>query len=169
MAPGKRRRERQLEAVVAASDSPKSSGHPFCTALNRLLAGNGFDPLVDKLRNPYCAETIGRPGVPLGVFFRMLFAGHFEGLESHASISLRCTDSRSLGDFLGLGPTEPVPNHSCVSKAHKRLPEEEKSVQGLRALLQTACMRFERPLSALDRVVAALVAPMATWSRAIGG
>ena len=31
---------------------------------------------------------------------------------------------RSLGDFLGLGPTDPVPNHSCVSKTHKRLPEE---------------------------------------------
>jgi hypothetical protein len=50
--------------------------------------------------------------------------GYFEGLKSHRSISWRCTDSRSLGDFLGLGPTDPVPNHSCVSKTHKRLPEE---------------------------------------------
>jgi hypothetical protein len=54
----------------------------------------------------------------------MLFVGYFEGLKSHRSISWRCTDSRSLGDFLGLGPTDPVPNHSCVSKTHKRLPEE---------------------------------------------
>jgi hypothetical protein len=67
---------------------------------------------------------MGRPGVPPGVFFRMLFVGYFEGLKSHRSISWRCTDSRSLGDFLGLGPTDPVPNHSCVSKTHKRLPEE---------------------------------------------
>ena len=43
MALGKRRRERQLEAFVVASDLPKSPGHPFCTALNRLLAENGFD------------------------------------------------------------------------------------------------------------------------------
>ena len=124
MALGKRRRERQLEAFVVASDLPKSPGHPFYTALNRLLAENGFDPLVEKLCAPYYAETMGRPGVPPGVFFRMLFVGYFEGLKSHRSISWRCTDSRSLSDFLGLGPTDPVPNHSCVSKTHKRLPEE---------------------------------------------
>jgi hypothetical protein len=113
-----------MEAFVVASDLPKSPGHPFYTALNRLLAENGFDPLVEKLCAPYYAETMGRPGVPPGVFFRMLFVGYFEGLKSHRSISWRCTDSRSLGDFLGLGPTDPVPNHSCVSKTHKRLPEE---------------------------------------------
>jgi hypothetical protein len=124
MALGKRRRERQLEAFVAASDLPKSPGHPFYTALNRLLAANGFDPLVEKLCAPYYAETMGRPGVPPGVFFRMLFVGYFEGLKSHRAISWRCTDSRSLGEFLGLAPTDPVPNHSCVSKTHKRLPKE---------------------------------------------
>jgi hypothetical protein len=48
----KRRRERKLKAFVVASDLPKSPGHPFSTALNRLLAGNGFDPLVEKLRAP---------------------------------------------------------------------------------------------------------------------
>jgi hypothetical protein len=42
---------------------------------------------------------MGRPGVPPGVFFRMLFIGYFEGLKSYRSISWRCTDSRSLGDF----------------------------------------------------------------------
>ena len=83
MALGKRRRERQMEAFVVASDLPKSPGHPFYTALNRLLAENGFDPLVEKLCAPYYAETMGRPGVPPGVFFRMLFVGYFEGLKSH--------------------------------------------------------------------------------------
>lgn len=124
MALGKRRRERQMEAFVAASDLPKSPGHPFYTALNRLLAEHGFDVLVEKLCAPYYAETMGRPGVPPGVFFRMLFVGYFEGLKSHRAISWRCTDSRSLGEFLGLAPTDPVPNHSCVSKTHKRLPKE---------------------------------------------
>ena len=59
MALGKRRRERQLEAFVVASDLPKSPGHPFYTALNRLLAEYGFDPLVEKLCAPYYAETLG--------------------------------------------------------------------------------------------------------------
>ena len=44
-----------------------------------------------------------------------------------------------------------------------------RSLQGLRALLQTAWTHFEWLLSALDRLVAALVAHMAPWSRAIGG
>ena len=44
-----------------------------------------------------------------------------------------------------------------------------RSLQGLRALLPTAWIPFELLLSALDRLVAALVAPTAKWSRAIGG
>ena len=43
MAPGKRRRGRQLEAFVVASDVPKSPDHPSCMASNRPLAENGFD------------------------------------------------------------------------------------------------------------------------------
>jgi transposase len=124
MALGKRRRERQLEAFVVASDLPKSPGHPFSTVLNRLLAEHGFDPMVEKVCAPSYAETMERPGVPPGVFFRMLVVGSIEGLVSHRAISWRCSDSRSLGEFLGLAPTDPVPNHSCVSKTHKRLPKE---------------------------------------------
>ena len=44
MALGKRRRERQLEAFVAASDLPKSPGHPFCTALNLTHLGEPLEP-----------------------------------------------------------------------------------------------------------------------------
>jgi len=67
MALGKRRRERQLEAFVVASNLPKSPGHPSYTAPNRLLAENGFDhQLVERLCTPYYAETTVRPGVPPG-------------------------------------------------------------------------------------------------------
>ena len=44
-----------------------------------------------------------------------------------------------------------------------------RSLQGLRKLLQTAWTHFDRLLSALDRLVAALGAPMTQTSRAIGG
>jgi transposase len=54
----------------------------------------------------------------------MLFVGYFEGRKSHRLISWRCSDSCSIGEFLGLSPTEPVPNHSCVSKTQKGLPKE---------------------------------------------
>jgi hypothetical protein len=72
MALGKRRRERQLDAFVVASDLPTSPGHQFYTALNRLLAENGFDPVIEKLCEPYHTETMGWPDFPSGVFFRML-------------------------------------------------------------------------------------------------
>lgn len=68
MALGKRRRERRLEPFVAASNLPKSPGHPFHKALNQLLAANGYDARVEKLCAPYDAETMGRPGLPPGVF-----------------------------------------------------------------------------------------------------
>ena len=124
MALGKRKRERQLEAFVASSELPQSPGHPFYSVLNRLLAENDFDAFVEELYAPYYASTMGRPSIPPGVFMRMLFVGYFEGLKSHRSIAWRCADSRSLAEFLGLGPAEPTPDHSSVSKTHKRLPKE---------------------------------------------
>jgi len=124
MALGKRKRERQLEAFVTASDLPQSPGHPFYTALNRLLAENDFDSFVEALCAPFYAGAMGRPSIPPGVFFRMTFVGYFEGLSSHRSIAWRCADSRSLAEFLGLGPADESPDHSSISKTHKRLPKE---------------------------------------------
>jgi IS5 family transposase len=124
MALGKRKRERQLEAFVSASDLPQSPGHPFYTALNRLLAENDFDSFVEALCAPFYAGVTGRPSIPPGVFFRMTFVGYFEGLPSHRSIAWRCADSRSLAEFLGLGPAEETPDHSSISKTHKRLPKD---------------------------------------------
>ena len=124
MALGKRRRERQLEAFVSASDLPRSPGHPFYTALNQLLAENDFDSFVEALCAPFYAGVMGRPSIPPGVFFRMTFVGYFEGLPSHRSIAWRCADSRSLAEFLGLGPADETPDHSSISKTHKRFPKE---------------------------------------------
>jgi len=124
MALGKRKRERQLEAFVSACDLPQSPGHPFYTALNRLLAENDFDSFVEALCAPFYAGVMGRPSIPPGVFFRMTFVGYFEGLPSHRSIAWRCADSRSLAEFLGLGPADETPDHSSISKTHKRLPKE---------------------------------------------
>jgi hypothetical protein len=63
MALGKRKRERHLEAFVAASDLPQSAGYPFDTALNRLLAENDFDSFVEALCAPYEAGSVGRPSI----------------------------------------------------------------------------------------------------------
>jgi len=60
---------------VAAADLPCSPGHPFYDRLNRLLAEHGFDAYAEGLCRPYYADGQGRPGIPPGVYFRMLFVG----------------------------------------------------------------------------------------------
>jgi len=112
-----------LKAFVSASDLPRSPGHPFYTRLNHLLSENGFDALVERLGALYYAETMGRPGVAPGVFFRMLVVGHLEGRKSHREISWLCPVSRSFGEFLGLDSADLVPNQLCRNRTQKRLPK----------------------------------------------
>jgi len=121
MALGKRKREQQ-ELLVATASLPQSPGHPFYEKLNRLLAETGFDEYVEKLCRPCYAEGVGRPGIPPGVYFRMLFVGYFEGLDSQRAIAWRCSDSRSLQGFLGYSITDPTPEHSSLTVIRKRLP-----------------------------------------------
>lgn len=121
MALGKRKREEQ-ESWVATSDLPTSPGHPFYQKLNGLLAEAGFDAYVEKLSEPHYAKDVGRPGIPPGVYFRMLLVGYFEGLSSQRAIAWRCSDSRSLQSFLGVPLRESTPDHSSLTVIRKRLP-----------------------------------------------
>src|SRR5262245_37491048 len=118
-----RRIPKPLPPVVATADLPPSPAHPFYQRLNRLLEDARFDLYVEDLCKGYYADGIGRPGIPPGVYFRMLFVGYFEGLDSQRAIAWRCSDSRSLQAFLGLLPTEASPDHSSLTKVRRRLPE----------------------------------------------
>ena len=120
MALGRRKGEHQ-ESFLASTDLPRAPGHPFYVELNRLLARHGFDRHVEKLCEPYYAK-VGRPGIPPGVYFRMLFVGYFEGIGSQRGIAWRCADSLSLREFLGLGATERSPDHSSLTVIRQRLP-----------------------------------------------
>src|SRR5512145_2884558 len=111
MALGKRRGEEQ-GLWVATTDLPKSPGHPFYEKLNTLLAEAGFDRWVEGLCAPYYADGVGRPSIPPGVYFRMIFIGYFEGIASQRGIAWRCSDSRSLAEFLGVPVTASTPDHS---------------------------------------------------------
>ena len=62
--------------------------------------------------------------MPPGRYFRMLFVGYFEGLDSERGIAWRCADSLSLRQFLKLGTGEAVPDHSTLSRTRGRLPLE---------------------------------------------
>src|SRR5215212_9327949 len=106
---------KQPELFICTAALPESPGHPFYRQLNSVLAQAGFDAYVENLCQPYYAEVFGRPSIPPGVYFRMLFVGYFEGLESQRGIAWRCADSRSLQDYLGYLPTEPTPDHSSLT------------------------------------------------------
>ena len=123
MALGKRKRDQQ-DLWVATCDLPKSPGHPFYSQLNRLFDEAAFDEFVEKRCKSYYKDGPGRPGIPPGVYFRMLFIGFFEGLDSQRAIAWRCSDSRSLQSFLGLGITQPTPDHSTLTVIRQRLPLE---------------------------------------------
>jgi transposase len=65
---------------------------------------------------------MGRPGIPPGVYFRMLLVGYFEGLGSQRGIAWRCADSLSLREFLGVPLAEETPDHSSLTRVRDRLP-----------------------------------------------
>ncbi len=120
----KRRESRQEEMFVQTSALPDSPGHPFYTQLNELLAVHGFDLFVEERCSSYYAETLGRPSIPPGVYFRMLMIGYFEGLGSGRGIDWRVADSLALRQFLGYALTETTPDHSSLSRIRQRLPLE---------------------------------------------
>jgi len=118
-----KRQSKQPELFIPTADLPASPGHPFYRKLNQVLAEAGFDAFVEKLCLPYYVQDTGRPSIPPGTYFRMLFIGYFEGLDSQRGIAWRCSDSRSLQEFLGFLPTEAPPDHSSLSNIRGRLPE----------------------------------------------
>ena len=124
MSMSKRRATRQEEMFVQTSALPDSPGHPFYTKLNELLAAHGFDGFVEERCSSYYAETLGRPSIPPGVYFRMLMIGYFEGLGSERGIDWRVADSLALRQFLGYALTETTPGHSSLSRIRQRLPLE---------------------------------------------
>jgi hypothetical protein len=80
MALGRRREQFQQELMVPTSALPRSPGRPFYAALNKLLAEAEFDAYVESLCEPLYRGD-GRPSIPPGVYFRMLFIGYFEGVD----------------------------------------------------------------------------------------
>jgi len=112
-----------LDLVIALKDLPAPPANPFYDRLNQLLDEAGFDPFVEDLCRPYYFEGFGRPGVPPGVYFRMLFFGYFEGLDSQRAIAWRCADGRSAQAFLGVPVHKATPDHSSLTKVRQRLPQ----------------------------------------------
>ena len=121
MALGKRK-SKQDELFIPTAKVVAGPGHPFYSKLNQVLAEARFDEFVEKLCVPYYKEG-GRPGIPPGVYFRMVLIGYFEGLDSQRGIAWRCADSLGLRTFLGIAITEETPVHASMTIIRQRLPE----------------------------------------------
>ena len=89
--------------VVRGGERDSRAGQPLLRALNRLLEEEGFDEFAEETCREFYAEKRGRPGIPPGVYFRMLLVGYLEGIGSERGIAWRCGDSISLREFLGRG------------------------------------------------------------------
>jgi transposase len=122
MSMGRKPSERQADLWIATTDLPKSPGHVFYEKLNALLAEADFDRYVEELCQEYYADDVGRASIPPGIYFRMLFVGYFEELNSQRGIAWRCADSFSLRAFLGVAWDEATPEHSSLSRIRQRLP-----------------------------------------------
>jgi transposase len=128
MAMGTRRnRERQEDLWVAYTDMAVGPGHPFYVRLNEVLDGEGFDAFVEKLCARFYAETMGRPGLTPGIYFRSLMIGYFEGIEAERGIAWRLKDSLSLRRFVGIALDEDTPDHSTISRTRRLIDLETHS------------------------------------------
>ena len=119
-----RRGERRTDLVVGWAELPRSPGHAFDDRLQTVLVEAGFDGFAEQQCAVYYASKRGRPSLPPGRYVRMHLVGYFEGIDSERGLAWRCADSLSLREFLRLGTTEPVPDHSWLSKTRARLPRE---------------------------------------------
>jgi hypothetical protein len=109
-----RQGERQADLMVGWAELPRSPGHAFYDRLQAVLVGAGFDRFAEGECAPHYASRRGRPSIPAGRYFRMHLVGYFEGIDSERGLEWRCADSLSLREFLRLGTTEPVPDHSWL-------------------------------------------------------
>ncbi len=74
-------RERQEELWYKA-ELATGPGHPFYRRLNEILDKAGFDGFCEEHCAEFYHETLGRPSLAPGLYFRSMMIGFFEGLDS---------------------------------------------------------------------------------------
>jgi transposase len=125
MAMGRRKdRARTPGLWIATNELPPTGGHPFYQRLNQVLDAHAFDEFVEAQCAPFYADTVGRPSLTPGTYFRLLLIGYFEGIDSERGIAWRTADSLALRGFLGLGLDEVPPEHSTISRTRRLIDVE---------------------------------------------
>jgi transposase len=125
MAMGRRKaRARTPGLWIATNELPQTGGHPFYQRLNHVLDAHAFDEFVEAQCAAFYADTVGRPSLTPGTYFRLLLIGYFEGIDSERGIAWRTADSLALRGFLGLGLEETPPEHSTISRTRRLIDLE---------------------------------------------
>jgi transposase len=109
---------------MATNELPPTGGHPFYQRLNQVLDAHAFDEFVEAQCAPFYAETVGRPSLTPGTYFRLLWIGYFEGIDSERGMAWRTADSLALRGFLGLGLDDVPPEHSTISRTRRLIDVE---------------------------------------------
>jgi transposase len=109
---------------VATAALARPASHPFYDRLNRLLDECQFDALVESVCKPFYAQTLGRPGLAPGIYFRLLMVGYFEGIDSERGMAWRAADSLGIRAFLRIALDEMAPDHSTISRTRRLIDVE---------------------------------------------
>jgi transposase len=120
----RRKRQRQHELWVAVADLPTTAAHPFYQRMNALLDDHDFDAFVEGLCRGFYDETLGRPSLTPGIYFRLLLVGYFEGVDSERGIAWRAGDSLAIRRFLRIALDEAVPDHTTISRTRRLIDLE---------------------------------------------
>jgi transposase len=73
-----------------------------------------FSFITEKVR-PYYSETHGRPSIDPIRLFKMMLIGYLYGIRSERQLEQEIIPNAAYRWFLGLGLTDPVPDHSTIS------------------------------------------------------
>jgi transposase len=116
---GQKRTRSAADDVGHDNGLPTAASHPFHARLNRLLRDHCFDDFAEAQCAGFYAETMGRPGLPPGIYFLLLLIGYLEGIDSERGIAWRVADSLALRDSLGMGLGDAPPDHSAISRTRR--------------------------------------------------
>src|SRR5450631_2983766 len=124
MAMGTRKQRERQEGLWYEAELPTAPGHPFYKRLNEVLDKAGFDRFCETNCAEFYHETLGRPSLVPGLYFRVMMIGFFEGLDSERGIAWRLADSLTLRQFLSIGLDENTPDHVTISRTRRLIDAE---------------------------------------------
>jgi transposase len=102
--------------------------HPIAVSLENLVPQNNFyRHLENKLDLSFVREWVtdlyaerGRPSIDPVIFFKLQLILFFEGLRSERQLMRVVADRLSLRWYLGYDLTEPLPDHSSLTRIRER-------------------------------------------------